>query len=124
MMHLKNECQKKRNRNDRKRKKRHSRKPKRRLLNSVRQKKRKLSVRLNKKRPQPKKLKMTLRHHHQHHMVRTGTSTVTALGMYTSVVSRWASLSATRDRKSTRLNSSHVSISYAVFCLKKKKKEY
>src|SRR5690625_6023337 len=28
----------------------------------------------------------------------------------------------TRDRKSTRLNSSHVAISYAVFCLKKKKK--
>src|SRR5437868_11824399 len=28
-----------------------------------------------------------------------------------------------RDRKSTRLNSSHVSISYAVFCLKKKKKK-
>src|SRR5699024_11739781 len=28
---------------------------------------------------------------------------------------------ATGDRKSTRLNSSHVSISYAVFCLKKKK---
>src|SRR5207253_7206779 len=27
-----------------------------------------------------------------------------------------------RDRKSTRLNSSHVAISYAVFCLKKKKK--
>src|SRR5438067_3841714 len=27
----------------------------------------------------------------------------------------------TTDRKSTRLNSSHVSISYAVFCLKKKK---
>src|SRR5690348_17796520 len=27
-----------------------------------------------------------------------------------------------RDRKSTRLNSSHPSISYAVFCLKKKKK--
>src|SRR5699024_12598291 len=27
----------------------------------------------------------------------------------------------TPDRKSTRLNSSHVSISYAVFCLKKKK---
>src|SRR5690349_24004374 len=27
----------------------------------------------------------------------------------------------TRDRKSTRLNSSHVEISYAVFCLKKKK---
>src|SRR5690349_22072219 len=29
----------------------------------------------------------------------------------------------TRDRKSTRLNSSHVEISYAVFCLKKKKKK-
>src|SRR5436309_6760217 len=28
-----------------------------------------------------------------------------------------------RDRKSTRLNSSHVKISYAVFCLKKKKVE-
>src|SRR5699024_9449111 len=28
------------------------------------------------------------------------------------------------DRKSTRLNSSHVSISYAVFCLKKKKRRY
>src|SRR5690606_41742312 len=28
------------------------------------------------------------------------------------------------DRKSTRLNSSHVKISYAVFCLKKKKREY
>src|SRR5439155_26533365 len=29
--------------------------------------------------------------------------------------------SSVRDRKSTRLNSSHVAISYAVFCLKKKK---
>src|SRR5699024_10304917 len=28
------------------------------------------------------------------------------------------------DRKSTRLNSSHVSISYAVFCLKKKRKKH
>src|SRR5690625_6351495 len=31
-------------------------------------------------------------------------------------------LHARQDRKSTRLNSSHVAISYAVFCLKKKKK--
>src|SRR3989442_9118011 len=31
---------------------------------------------------------------------------------------------ARQDRKSTRLNSSHVRISYAVFCLKKKKKNY
>src|SRR5256885_10582526 len=30
----------------------------------------------------------------------------------------------TADRKSTRLNSSHLVISYAVFCLKKKKKIY
>src|SRR5258707_8843182 len=30
-------------------------------------------------------------------------------------------VSKTRDRKSTRLNSSHANISYAVFCLKKKK---
>src|SRR3989475_6406592 len=33
------------------------------------------------------------------------------------------SISARRDRKSTRLNSSHSQISYAVFCLKKKKTE-
>src|SRR3712207_7893868 len=31
---------------------------------------------------------------------------------------------ATVDRKSTRLNSSHANISYAVFCLKKKKTTY
>src|SRR5438067_9222264 len=31
-----------------------------------------------------------------------------------------AGIIANEDRKSTRLNSSHVSISYAVFCLKKK----
>src|SRR3712207_8932496 len=31
---------------------------------------------------------------------------------------------AVQDRKSTRLNSSHANISYAVFCLKKKKKTY
>src|SRR3712207_7919281 len=39
----------------------------------------------------------------------------------------WAAYGGTnliefRDRKSTRLNSSHANISYAVFCLKKKKK--
>src|SRR2546430_12492223 len=32
----------------------------------------------------------------------------------------WRSCLVTRDRKSTRLNSSHSQISYAVFCLKKK----
>src|SRR5690242_21881570 len=34
-----------------------------------------------------------------------------------------AAAGCTLDRKSTRLNSSHMSISYAVFCLKKKKKK-
>src|SRR3712207_8662572 len=34
----------------------------------------------------------------------------------------YASDAARLDRKSTRLNSSHANISYAVFCLKKKKK--
>src|SRR5262245_65202180 len=33
----------------------------------------------------------------------------------------WTSAFQSRDRKSTRLNSSHLGISYAVFCLKKKK---
>src|SRR5205814_6501101 len=36
---------------------------------------------------------------------------------------RRRSLSCQQDRKSTRLNSSHLGISYAVFCLKKKKKK-
>src|SRR5689334_25004478 len=35
---------------------------------------------------------------------------------------QWAKEVCMRDRKSTRLNSSHSSISYAVFCLKKKMK--
>src|SRR2546430_17557939 len=34
-----------------------------------------------------------------------------------------AGIAASVDRKSTRLNSSHSQISYAVFCLKKKKKQ-
>src|ERR1039458_10665361 len=39
--------------------------------------------------------------------------------------SPWANpLGRVGDRKSTRLNSSHLGISYAVFCLKKKKKTY
>src|SRR2546427_9493884 len=37
--------------------------------------------------------------------------------------SEYGRLPASRDRKSTRLNSSHSQISYAVFCLKKKKKK-
>src|SRR5207249_9867334 len=38
----------------------------------------------------------------------------------TRLTSTMLELQDTKDRKSTRLNSSHVSISYAVFCLKKK----
>src|SRR5690606_13211011 len=38
-------------------------------------------------------------------------------------VHRFSSWKGLLDRKSTRLNSSHVKISYAVFCLKKKKKK-
>src|SRR2546430_11774631 len=34
----------------------------------------------------------------------------------------WSTTTSAQDRKSTRLNSSHSQISYAVFCLKKKKK--
>src|SRR5262245_36819529 len=45
---------------------------------------------------------------------------------HAALVARAAALGADRiatgDRKSTRLNSSHLGISYAVFCLKKKKK--
>src|SRR5690554_7261875 len=42
------------------------------------------------------------------------------VGVRTPVSERMRSLAAGIDRKSTRLNSSHVRISYAVFCLKKK----
>src|SRR2546430_6176167 len=47
------------------------------------------------------------------------------LGFYSSQAGwgkrAWATLALVLDRKSTRLNSSHSQISYAVFCLKKKK---
>src|SRR5436309_14987497 len=39
-----------------------------------------------------------------------------------SVRGSYSAAARREDRKSTRLNSSHVKISYAVFCLKKKKK--
>src|SRR2546426_6224240 len=50
-------------------------------------------------------------------------SNVCAAGLVT-VASVTAELRPAQDRKSTRLNSSHLVISYAVFCLKKKKKHY
>src|SRR5258707_3385923 len=40
-----------------------------------------------------------------------------------ATASRLSNHSSATDRKSTRLNSSHANISYAVFCLKKKKKK-
>src|SRR5437899_9939499 len=42
---------------------------------------------------------------------------------YFVVQERISVIRGARDRKSTRLNSSHLGISYAVFCLKKKKKK-
>src|SRR2546426_2806862 len=42
---------------------------------------------------------------------------------FLAVVVEGPELAQVLDRKSTRLNSSHLVISYAVFCLKKKKKE-
>src|SRR5437667_4993662 len=61
-----------------------------------------------------------------------GAVTYTADGRFHFITTRtdapkYASGDITRpmhtDRKSTRLNSSHITISYAVFCLKKKKKK-
>src|SRR5690606_35604428 len=46
------------------------------------------------------------------------------LGMATGFAEGEVPNDTVGDRKSTRLNSSHVKISYAVFCLKKKTKEY
>src|SRR2546427_7930197 len=48
------------------------------------------------------------------------------VALYLTESAKYASSAVTRfrrDRKSTRLNSSHSQISYAVFCLKKKKKQ-
>src|SRR5690625_5252311 len=47
------------------------------------------------------------------------TGTGETLTQWTRLNGAWEA----KDRKSTRLNSSHVAISYAVFCLKKKKKK-
>src|SRR3712207_8998998 len=60
-----------------------------------------------------------------HPDVRTAASAVLTEWSSPAVARRLAGILATpalrEDRKSTRLNSSHANISYAVFCLKKKK---
>src|SRR5439155_8012701 len=62
-----------------------------------------------------------------HRVIVTATASTTPLvmaswvGPGTHITSVGTGRRDVRDRKSTRLNSSHVAISYAVFCLKKKK---
>src|SRR5713101_9573999 len=52
-----------------------------------------------------------------------GRADVSAIHRIPEPIRRGAGSDPRQDRKSTRLNSSHMSISYAVFCLKKKKKK-
>src|SRR5690242_21327520 len=56
-------------------------------------------------------------------VIEHGTRRIRVLGATERPVQGWVVQQARNllDRKSTRLNSSHMSISYAVFCLKKKK---
>src|SRR5476651_2858814 len=58
-----------------------------------------------------------------------GTNIVGTCTLLEAARGYWSGLDDTRkgafrDRKSTRLNSSHANISYAVFCLKKKKQKH
>src|SRR5688572_32190462 len=55
--------------------------------------------------------------HRGSRIVRVGRQTLVAF------TAKRLGIDVTRDRKSTRLNSSHSQISYAVFCLKKKNKQ-
>src|SRR5690625_6097988 len=67
----------------------------------------------------------TIKHmHHLEDMPRVPTTNVLIKGLcimeYITHAPDLARIPLAKDRKSTRLNSSHVAISYAVFCLKKK----
>src|SRR5258707_9219804 len=55
-------------------------------------------------------------------MYSTESAMMSRLGSEYSMPSWPMAMPSSTDRKSTRLNSSHANISYAVFCLKKKKK--
>src|SRR3712207_7050156 len=55
-------------------------------------------------------------------VILTGSVAAVAVGFAEYFSYFFPALGTDRDRKSTRLNSSHANISYAVFCLKKKKK--
>src|SRR5690348_17760040 len=57
------------------------------------------------------------------HYVGRGRRLPEHLVKYQPVLDKLKAAPGDKDRKSTRLNSSHPSISYAVFCLKKKKKK-
>src|SRR5690554_7514246 len=63
--------------------------------------------------PSPALVRSYRNTHHLTGLGQTGSSS-------TSLTYQQYSITAILDRKSTRLNSSHVRISYAVFCLKKK----
>src|SRR5690606_39294026 len=53
-------------------------------------------------------------------LLAVGLTTKSAVSVCACTLTALTALAWTADRKSTRLNSSHVKISYAVFCLKKK----
>src|SRR5690348_17509302 len=82
--------------------------------------------------PHPRKRGRVIRGYDRLHAVRTArmsAAVASALGHGKERVRQYQiacllhDLGRAGDRKSTRLNSSHPSISYAVFCLKKKKKK-
>src|SRR5690349_22541526 len=54
----------------------------------------------------------------------SGTGAQSEIDVTFAMIDAVSAALAAGDRKSTRLNSSHVEISYAVFCLKKKKKNH
>src|SRR5437773_9118103 len=77
---------------------------------------REMVVRLVHSSEQPRYQELMREHHYLGHLPKIGET----LWYVASWREQWVAL-LSLDRKSTRLNSSHITISYAVFCLKKKK---